>query len=183
MLLLRLGHKRHCSFLIVFLELLFVVIVPLLSHVWLFESQWTAAHQASLTFTISWSLLKLMSIESMMPSNYLTLCHPLLLLPSIFPKIRGFSNELALHIRWPKYWSFSLSISASNEYSGLMNCLLRERWLSWRYSRSSWKDLYGKKLRLSGKSQHQLSGVWVSHQWAPMSWSAFSSPGQTFRWL
>jgi len=75
---------------------------------------WTAARQASLSFTISWSLLKLMSIESMMPSNHLILCHPLLLLPSISPSIRVFSDELALHIRWPKYWSFSFSISPSN---------------------------------------------------------------------
>ena len=76
------------------------------------------ARQASQTFAISWSLLKLMSIESVMPSNHLIPCHPLLLLPSVFPSIRDFSNELALHIRWPKYWSFS--ISPSNEYSGLI---------------------------------------------------------------
>ena len=79
----------------------------------------TAACQASLSFTISWSLLKLMSIESIMPSNHLVLCRPLLLLPSIFPSIRVFSSESALHIRWPKYWSFSFSIRLSNEYSGL----------------------------------------------------------------
>ena len=124
-LLLRLGHKRHCRFLMVFFELLYVVIVQLLSHVWLFETPWTAALQASLSITNSWSLLKLMSIKLVMPSNHLTLCRTLLLVPSIFPSIRGFSNELALHIRWPKYWSFSFSISTSNEYSGLMNCLLR----------------------------------------------------------
>ena len=82
---------------------------------------WTPACQASLTFTISWSLLKLMSIESAMPSNHLILCHPLLLLPSIFPSIRIFSNELALHIRQPKYWSFSFLISLSNKYSGLIS--------------------------------------------------------------
>ena len=80
---------------------------------------WTAACQASLFFTISWSLLKLMSIESMMLSNHLVFCSPLLLLPSIFSSIRVFSNESAVHIRWPKYWSFSFSISPSNEYSGL----------------------------------------------------------------
>ena len=80
---------------------------------------WAAACQASLSFTISWSLLKLMSMESVMPSNYLILCHPLLFPPSIFTGIRVFSNELALHIRWPKYWSFS--ISPSNEYSGLIS--------------------------------------------------------------
>ena len=80
---------------------------------------WTAAHQASLSFTISRSLFKLMSIELVMPFNHLILCHPLLLLPSIFPSIRVFSNVLALHIRWPKYWRFS--ISPSNEYSGLIS--------------------------------------------------------------
>ena len=81
-------------------------------------TSWTAAHQASLSFTISWSLFKLMSIESLMPSNHLILCDPLLL-PSLFPSIRVFFNELAHHIRWPKYWSFSFSISYSSEYSGL----------------------------------------------------------------
>ena len=82
---------------------------------------WTAAHQASLSFTISQSLPKLMCIESVMPSNHLILCRPLLLLPSIFPRIRVFSNESAFLIRWPKYWSFSFSISPSNEYSGLIS--------------------------------------------------------------
>ena len=93
--------------------------VQLLSHVQLFAIPWTVALQASLSITNSWSLLKLMSIEWVMPSNHLILCHPLLLLPSIFPSIRVFSNESALHIRWPKYWSFS--ISTSNEYSGLIS--------------------------------------------------------------
>ena len=88
---------------------------------------WTAACQASTSFTISQSLLKLMSIESVMPSNHLILCHPLLLLPSIFPSIRVFSNELALCIRWPKYWSFSFRTSPSNEYSGLIS--FRIHWL------------------------------------------------------
>ena len=82
---------------------------------------WTAALQASVSITNSWSLLKLMPIESVMPSNHLILCHPLLLPPSIFPSIRGSSNESVLHIRWPKYWSFSFSISPSNEYSGLIS--------------------------------------------------------------
>ena len=82
---------------------------------------WTAAHQASLSITNSWSLLKLMSIELEMPSNHLILCCPLLLLPSIFPSIRVFSNESVLHVKWPKYWSFSFSISPSNEYSGLIS--------------------------------------------------------------
>ena len=82
---------------------------------------WTAARQASLSSTFSQSLLKLMSIESVMPSNHLILCQPLLLLPSIFPSIRVFCNESAVHIRWPKYWSFSFSISPSNEYSVLIS--------------------------------------------------------------
>ena len=92
-----------------------------LSHVWLFATPWTAARQASLSITNSQSLLKLMSIESVMPSNHLILCRPLLFLPSIFSSIRVFSNESVLHIRWPKYWSFSFSISPSNEYSGLIS--------------------------------------------------------------
>ena len=101
-----------------------VVVVQSLSHVWLFVPPWTAAHQASLSLTIFQSLFKLVSIESMMPSNHLILCCLLLLLPSIFPSIRGFSNELALCIRWPKYWSFSFSISPSNEYSGLISFII-----------------------------------------------------------
>ena len=92
-------------------------VVHSLSCVQLFVTPWTIACQASLSFTIFRSLFKPMSIESVMPSNNLILCHPLLLLPSVFPSIRVFSNELSLHIRWPKYWSFSISLS--NEYSGL----------------------------------------------------------------
>ena len=99
----------------------FLFVVQLLSHVQLFATPWTAACHASLSFTISQRLLKLMSIESVMPSNYLILCCPLLLLPSIFPSIRVFSNESVLHIRWPKYWSFSSSINPSNEHSGLIS--------------------------------------------------------------
>ena len=98
-----------------------------LSHVRLFAIPWTAALQASLSLTNSWSLLKLMSIESVMPSNHLILCRPLLLPPSIFPSIRVFSNESALRIRWPNYWSFSFNISHSNEYSGLIS--LKMDWL------------------------------------------------------
>ena len=93
--------------------------VQSLSHIQLFATPWTAAHQASLSINNSWSLLKLMSIELTMPSNDLLLCCPLLLLRSIFPSIKIFSNEMALRIRWPKYWSFSFDISPSNEYSGL----------------------------------------------------------------
>ena len=101
--------------------------VQSLSHVLLFVTSWTATHQDSLAITNSWSPPKPISIESVMPSNHLILCHSPLLLPSIFPSIRVFSNESALCIRWPKYWSFSFSISPSNEYSGLvsfrMDCL------------------------------------------------------------
>ena len=93
----------------------------LLSRVWLFMTPWTAARQASLSITNSQSLLKLMYTESVMPSNHFILCHPLLLLPSIFPNIRDFSIESALHQRWPKYCSFCFSISPSNEYSGLIS--------------------------------------------------------------
>ena len=93
----------------------------MLSPVRLFETPWTAARQASLSITNSWSFLKLVSIESVMPSNPLIRCHPLLLLPSIFPSIRVFSKELVLCIRWPKDWSFSFNISPSNEYSGLIS--------------------------------------------------------------
>ena len=101
--------------------------VQSLSGVCLFATPWTVARQASLSITNSWGLLKLMSIESVMPSNYLILCRPLLLPPSIFPSIRVFSNQSVLHIRWPKYWSFSFSISPSNDYSGLIS--FRIDWL------------------------------------------------------
>ena len=102
------------------------VLVKLLSHVRLFETPWTAACQVSLSLTVSRSLLKLMS-KSVMPSNHLILCHPLLFLPSVFPSIRIFSNESVLPIRWPNYWSFHFSISLSNEYSGLIS--FRMDWL------------------------------------------------------
>ena len=92
-----------------------------LSSVQLFATPWTAACQVSLSITNSQSLLKLMSIKSVMPSNHLILCCPLLFLPSIFPSSRVFSNESAIHIRWPKYWSFSFSISPSNEHSGMIS--------------------------------------------------------------
>ena len=106
---------------------------------------WTAAHQASLSFAIFQSLLKLMSIELVMPSNYLILCHSLLLLPSTFPTIRVFSNELPLRIRWPKYWSFSFSISPSNEYSGLISF------------RIDWFDLLAVQRTLKSLLQHHSS--------------------------
>ena len=101
--------------------------VQLLSHVWLFVTPWTAAHQTSLSITNSQSSHKLMSIESVMPCNHLILCRPLLLLPSSFPSIRVFSNEWALCIRWPKYWSFSFNVSPSNEHPGLIS--FRMDWL------------------------------------------------------
>ena len=101
--------------------------VQLLSRVWPFATPWTAAHQASLSISNSWSLLKHMSIKSVKPYNYLIVCRPLILLLSIFPSIRVFSNESVLHIRWPKYWSFSFSIHPSSEYSGLIS--FRMDWL------------------------------------------------------
>ena len=119
--------------------------VRLLSHVLLFATPWTAAHQASLSITNSRSLPKLVSIESVMPSYHLILRRPLLLLPSIFPSIRVFSNELLLRIRWPKYWSFSFSISPSNEYSGLISF------------RMDWLDLLAVQGTLKSLLQHQSS--------------------------
>ena len=119
--------------------------VQSLSCVRLFATSWTAAHQASLSITNSWSLLKLMSIESVMPSNHLILCRPLLLQPSIFPSIRVFSNESALCLRWPKYWSFSFNISPSNEYSGLI------------YFRMDWLDLLAVQGTLKSLLQHHSS--------------------------
>ena len=102
-------------------------LVQSLSHARLFATPWTGARQASLSITNSQSLLKLMSIVSVMPSSHIILCHPLLLLPSIFPSIKVFSNESVLHIRWPKYWTFSFSINPSNEYTGLIS--FRMDWL------------------------------------------------------
>ena len=119
-----------------------VVIVQSLGRVWLFVTSWTGACQASLSFTVSWSLLKFTSIESVMPSNHFILCCPHLLLPSIFHQIRIFSNESAVRIRWPKYWSFSLSISLSNEYSGLL------------YFRKDWFDLLAVQGTLKSLLQH-----------------------------
>ena len=140
------------------------VVVQSLSRVPIFATPWTAAHRASLSFTVSWSWLKLMSIEQVMPSNYLSLCHPLLLLPSIFSSIRVFSNESALRIRWPKNWSFSFSISPSNEYSGLISF------------RIDWFDLIAVQGTLKSLLQHhnskssilQCSAFWSNchiHTW------------------
>ena len=116
---IQLGHKAHCCLWPSGILLYGFVVVQLLRQVWLFATPWTASHQASLFFTVSWSLLKLLSIESVIPCNHLIFCHPLLLLTLMFPSIRVFSNELALCIRSPEYWSFS--ISPSNEYSGLIS--------------------------------------------------------------
>ena len=114
---------------------------------------WTVARQASLSIANSWSLLKLMSIESVMPSNHLIFCHPLLLLPSFFPSIRVFSKESVLHIRWPKYWSFSFSISPFSEYSGLISF------------RMDWLDLLAVQGTLKSLLQHHSSKA--SILWCP----------------
>ena len=111
--------------------------VQSLSRFWLFETPWTTACQASLSINNSWSLSKLMSIESVMPSNHLILCHPFILLPSIFPSVRVFSNESALCIRWPKYWSFSFNISPSNEHPGLISFRILIKCETLVHSRSS----------------------------------------------
>ena len=111
----------------------------MLSRVLLFATPWTAAHQASLSITISQSLLKLMSIESVMPSSHLTLCQPLLLLPSIFPSIKVFSSESVLYMGWPKYWSFNFSINPSNERPGLI--YFRMDWLDFPVVQGTLKSL------------------------------------------
>ena len=116
--------------------------VQSLSHVWLFVTPWIASRQASLSITISWSSLKLTSIESVMPSSHLILCHPLFLLPPIPPSIRVFSNESTLHMRWPKYWSFSFSIIPSKEIPGLI------------FFRMDWLDLLAVQGTLKSLLQH-----------------------------
>ena len=123
------------------------VVILLLSHVRLSVTPWTEAHKASLSFTIYWSLLKLMSIKSVMPSNHLILCHPFLLLPSIFPSIRVFPKESVLCIMWPKYWNFSFSISPSNEYLGMISF------------RMDWSDLLAVQGTLKSLLQHHSSKV------------------------
>ena len=109
---------------------------------------WTAAHQVFLSFTISWSFCRLMPIEAVMPSNHLVLCHPLLLLPLIFPSIRVFSNVSACHRRWPKYWSFSISISCSSEYLGLISF------------RIDWFNLHAVRGTLKSLLQHQFESIY-----------------------
>ena len=125
--------------------------VQSLSHVWLFVTAWTAASQASLSINNSQSLIKLMFIELVMPSNHLILCHPLLLLPAIFPSIRVFSNESVFRIRRPKYWSFSFSISPSNEYSELISF------------RMDWLDLLSLQGTLKSLFQHHSSKASILH--------------------
>ena len=133
--------------------------VHLLSCVWLFSTPWTAARQASLSITNSPSLLRLMSTESVMPSNHLILCHPLLLLPSIFPSIMVYSYELVLHIRWPKYWSFNFNISLCNEYSGLISF------------RMDWLYLLAVQGTLKSLLQHHSSRASVLRHSAFLWWS------------
>ena len=132
------------------LQLLYIASVQFnsvqsLSRVWLLATPWTAAHQASLSITNSWSSLKLMSIESVMPSSHLILCHPLLLLPPVPPSIRVFSNESTLCMRWPNYWSFSFSINPSNEHPGLISF------------RMDWMDLLAVQGTLKSLLQHHSS--------------------------
>ena len=124
----------------------YLIIVYSLSHVQLFAAAWPAAYQASLSITNSQSLLKLMSIESAMPSSHLILCRPLLQ-PSVFPSIRIFSNESVLCIRWPKYWSFSFSISSSNQYSGLISFQM------------DWLDLLAVQRNLKSLLQHHFKSI------------------------
>ena len=132
--------------------------VQSLSRVQLFASPWTTAHQASLSITNSWSLPKLMSIESAMSSKHLILCRPLLLLPSIFPNIRVFSNESALHIRWPKDWSFSFNISFSNEHPGL---------ISFRMDRLDLSAIQGTLKSLLQHHSSRASVLWFSALYSP----------------
>ena len=135
--------------------------VQLLSRVWLFATRWITARQASLSITDSRSSLRLTSIESVMPSSHIILCCPLLLLPSIFPSIRVFSNESALYSRWPKYWSFSLNISLSNEYPGLISF------------RMDWLDLLVVQGTLKSLLQHHSSKVSIL-------WHSLYSPTLTY---
>ena len=149
------------------LQHIFVIVVQLLNCVWFFGTLWIAEHQASLSFTISWSLLKLMSIESMVPSKHLILCCPLLLLPSIFSSIRVFSSESTLCIRWPKHWSFS--IIPSNECSGLISF------------RIDWLDLLAVQGTLKGLHHHSLKAsiLWHSTFFMIHLWHLYMNTGKT----
>ena len=145
----------------------FLIVVQSLSWVQLFVTPWTVAHQAPLFFTISWTLRKFMSIKSVMLSNHLILCSSLFLLPSVFPSIRVFSSESALQIRWPKYWSFSFSISLSNEYSGLIP--LRIPWgLVWFPWGLVWSPCYPRDSQESPSAPQSQPSLWFSshiHTW------------------
>ena len=138
-----------CIYIYISIYIYQLISVQSLSHVRLFATLWTAARQASPSITNSWSLIKLMSIESVMPSNHLILCRPLLLPPSIFPSIRVFFNKSALHVRWPKYWSSSFNISPSNEHSGLISL------------RMDWLDL----LAVQGTLKSRLNATVQKHQY------------------
>ena len=151
-----------------------VVVVHSLSRVQLFVTPWTAKHRASLFITNSWSLLKLMSIEWVMPFNHLILCRPLLFLHSIFPSIRVFSNESVHHIRWPKFWSFSFSISSSNEYSGLISF------------RIDWFDLLAVQGTLKTLLQHHSSKASIfqcSAFFTVQLSHPYMTSGKTIAWL
>ena len=148
-----------CVYIYIYIYIIFIVVVQPISCVRLFTTTWTAAHQASLSITNSWSLLKLMSIELVMPSNHLNLCC-CLLLPSIFPSIRVFFNESALCIRWSKYWSFTFSISSSHEYSGLVS------------SRIDWFDLFAIQGTLKSLLQYHSS---LAHQFFSTQHSLWSN--------
>ena len=151
------------------IKILLQYIVQSFSHVWLFVTPWTAALQAFLSFTIFWSLLKLMSIELVMLFNHLILCHSLLFLPSIFPSIRVFSNELVLCIRWPQYWSFSFSISPSNEYSGLIS--FRIDWFDLFAVQETLKSLFQYHDSKASVLRHQLRYNHIKIFCFPLQWS------------
>ena len=138
-----------------------LVVVESFSCVWHLRTPWTAARHASLSYTTPQNLLKLMSIESILPSNHLILCHPLPLPPSIFPTIRVFSNELTLHIRWPKYWSFIFSLSPSNEYSGLSS--FRIDWFDFSCPRDSQNLLLAPQFKSINSLTISLLYVQLSH--------------------
>ena len=143
------------------------------SHVRLFETPWIAGRQPSLSFTISWSLFKLVSIDSVLPFNHLIFCHPLLLLPSIFPSIRFFSNESVLSIRWPKYWSFSFNISLFNEHLGLISF------------RMDWLDLLAVQGTLKSLLQHHTSKasiLWCSAFFTIQLSCSYMTIGKTIAW-
>ena len=156
--------------------------VQLLSHVWRFATPWITARQASLSITNSWSLLKPTSIKSMMPSSHLILCHPLLLLPSIFPSIRVFSNESALLIKWPKYWSFSLNISPPNEHPGLISYRMdQDRFL--KYINIIFTNIFLFYLKLEVVPWPYLPSLHQGGDQRFLEVIDFSFLGKEFKWL